>query len=748
MPLFLWWLFGLLMGAEVRAGAGVALSQAVFEVQEKASFNWRYSVGEDGLGTGDVIRLHDPVFHGIRWSKWGELTPWWDQCTPQSAGQEASFGLVSVSVRREGVRLDDSEILLYLSRSNCDAERKICRVAIHEPVFTEIEVVRGNVLPGDELVLGLGDQGACLAECAGTDCSVCTDCGFELPDRAFAGVHWPAELCRVGADCVELAVPLIDVLAREDPDTTLATVPSQAVVGVPFRLKVALLDIYGNPVTDATHTVVVHAPGGELRAELTEDDGGWVDFSVVIDTPGVHRITVDAGPMRVQTNPIEILTVAPQRQVLWGDIHVHHGYTYLDLDGRVRDANHDYGRDVVGLDVVSETQKALGVEIGEEALWSALQAGCRSYTEPGKYIVMLGFEWMGSAAGEEFGRESFGHHNVYYDDCDGPLGTHDTERIASLWGEKGLWSWLETATENHGVRAMSVPHSMRRTGHDFERASPVFQTVAEIYSEAGDNTAWGLSDDDAPGSVQDLLNSGLRLGWIGGSDNHDGWMGNPYSRSYVESGLGAFVVDEHSRKGVFDAMLARHTYATTGHRPIVRFSVSDGDFLGVQGTELLAKQPRLSWRYYGTEDVQTMELWRLAIVEGGLAEQVLLTVGDGLDLSGEAVPAWDGVQDTAFWIEVRQWDGKVAWSSPIWLTADCARTALGAVDPLGRCADGLRDTGEQPSEAAKADDVGAPKTRCGCGVGGAGSGGMAWLGLLFACFIRRSEPDPRRAAQA
>jgi hypothetical protein len=729
----------------VWAAAGVTVTQQSFEVQEKADFAWIYEVGPAGLGAGDIIRLHDPVFHGMRWSKWGELTPWWDQCTAQASDQEASLGLLSAHPRRGRDRLDD--VALQIVRSNCDESRQVCRTSIHEAATTEVEVLSGTMQEGDEVVIGIGDTGACVAACTDTTaCSVCSDCGFEMPDRAFEAIHWPAELCLSGDSCTELAVPPLEVRPLAHIDTVLATVPSQAVAGEAFRVKVALLDAYGNAALDADHLITVHAPDGTLDTTLTAEDGGWTDFEVTISNPGVYRIMVDTGPLRVETNPVHITEAASETRVLWGDIHVHHGHTFFDFDGRVRDANHDYGRDIAGLDVVSETQKALGVEIGEVALWSALQEGCRSYTEPGRYIVLLGFEWMGQFAGEASGRPSFGHHNVYYDTCEAPIGTHDATIIDSLGSDNGLWQWLSVVKEETGTRALTVPHAMRRTGRDFRQEKPGVQTLAEIYSEWGNATDWGegQTDEDAPGSVQDMLNSGMRLGWIGGSDNHDGWMGNPYSSRYVRSGLAAFITTEHSREAVFDAMLQRRTYATTGHRPILRFSVADGGQTAMQGSEIIAQRPAFEWRYEGTANIDEVTLWRVEVVDGRIQSRAQIWTGDGVDGAGEYTPPWDGLSAVAYWLEVRQWDGEIAWSSPIWLTGDCSRLSLGAQDPLGLCPGAGSDTGAAPSVDASGD---LPKTRCSCASEGRASDWWAWMFAGCICLRRRSASSRRSRAQ-
>ena len=481
-------------------------------------------------------------------------------------------------------------------------------------------------------------------------------------------------------------------------------------------------------------TIVVETRFGAFS--LTEEDGGWVDFEVVLREPGVHRIEVTAGTLGAWSNPVEVMSEPPQDSIYWGDIHVHHGYTYVDEDGQAHDLNHDYGRDVAGLDIVSQSQKAAGIEIGEDRLWARLQESCTAYTEPDAYLVLLGFEWMGELASEAYGQPSEGHHNVYYDGCTGPLGTHDLQVIDSVDGRLGLWSWLEEVESDYGVRSITIPHAMRWTGRNFSVRKAGVQTLTEVYSEWGDNTEWvqGQQDEDVPGTTQDLMNSGLRLGWIGGSDNHDGWMGNPSSQKNERSGLGAFISKSLNRQSVFSAMKHRRTYATTGHRPIMRFRVEDGGAALGQGTELISQEPVLRWRYHGTSEIERLRLYRIRIKDDALQEVVVEEAGDGMDMSGVLQPGPLSGGSVAYWVEVRQWDGEVAWSSPIWLTSECSRMAQGAQDPLGLC--------DERSGEATASEGGV---RCGCAQ--APTTDAVWWMALMLMLIRRSERCSRRQAQ-
>lgn len=764
------------------AGADPMLSEDRFVVQEKVSFEWIYTVGPEGLAPGDEVRLHDPQFHGMRWSKWGDLSPWRDKCTAQSTAQRASWGLVTAEAWRDGERLD--AVPLGVERTNCTwretSSEWTCTADIHRETWTAAFVEgEEGLVEGDLVVLTYGDVASCVAECeeAGeADCETsCADCGYEMPDRSFREIPLLSEECLGEAACVALEPVSLEVSSQPVAQRLFVEVPSFAVAGEPFALKAALLDRWGNAVAAADDTLTVSLEGaaGEGDGEawtLSPTDEGWHDFTVSLDEIGVHRLQVTAsGGLEGTSNPVEVVETAPELSLYWGDIHVHHGQSLVDSDGFVTDVNHAYARDVVGLDIVAESMKATGIEIDSEGLWTELQRGCVEYSVSGSYLVLLAFEWIGEIAADAYETETEGHHNVYYDVCEAPLGTHSLDVIDSVSGDKGLWPWVREQQAEHGMRAVSIPHATRFSGHNFDVDDPELQRLAEVYSEWGDSASLTSIED---GSAQEMLQAGIRVGWIAASDNHDGWMGNPYSSKNAASGLGAWWATGLTRSAVFDAMQARRTFATTGHRPILRFVVEDTD--GVEavevmpGTELVARLPRFRWRVSGTAPVSTIILYATALVEGAETEVVAQESPGSLDPpAGQATPDWDGETPTAYWLEVRQSDMERAWSSPIWITSDCARLEHGAVDPLDLCgggstggsadgSDGADDTGgavgsstgeipdsAEPRPADTGDALDEGGLRCGCRgpQGNAAAVGAGALVLLAA--LRRRREDPR-----
>ena len=216
-------------------------------------------VGDGGLAVDDSLIINDPVFHGMRWSKWGELTPYYDLCDGQTnSGIRASNGLISAYAARSGEPLEDIELLV--ERSNCNAMGS-CNQAIHENGWTTVTLSSGTLEDGDTVHVVHGDGEGCTEQCeaAGNkNCETqCEMCGFEAPDRSFPAIWWYGEECLGGADCVELEPAQLSVKADNTLNEVLVVGPSLVAAGEEFSLKSALLDPFGNPILTGNRTLTV-----------------------------------------------------------------------------------------------------------------------------------------------------------------------------------------------------------------------------------------------------------------------------------------------------------------------------------------------------------------------------------------------------------------------------------------------------------------------------------------------------------
>jgi hypothetical protein len=635
--------------SDAPASGSTALVPSSFGVDEKVEMLWTYVAGPDGLDVGDELWLEDPIFHGQRWSKWGDLSPYAEDCG--GVPGEPSWGLVTAR---------SSVAALSVTRTNCGEGAGTCRKSIYERAATVVTVEAGRLEPGDQLTILSGNESDNPA------------CGFETPDRAFQNVAWLSWERMGGGDWRALD-PVSLSFEPGEPSVLAAFLPSIVRTGESARLRVAVLDDEGNPVP-STGPIVFDL--GTLDGPATATlDGATFDAIVTPTEPGVFRPTVAWGGLVATANPMEVRD-DPAERIYWGDLHAHHGHTWWDESGVPHDENVEYARDVVGLDVVAEAEKSLPTVIDGEALWAELAETCERETEDGAFLVLSGFEWIGTTEQNPYA----GHSNVYYDACDGPIGTHDRKVIPDL---AGLWEWVDAARADQGIDAVTIPHATQFTGHTFLPND--LQRSIEVFSGWGDSFSW---EDGRDGSAAELLRTGTPVGFIASSDNHDGWMGNVWTiplDGVPGAGLAAFVAPRLTRADVFEALASRHTYATTGPRIVVHLDATVDDATFVQGSEIVAPSAVLTGAVHGTAPISRVRLVAQRM-DPAFTPEVLAEETDPGALDVEGIAATVDRAPAAYWLEVLQADGHQAVSSPIFLIADCARVPDGAFDPRAVCA--------------------------------------------------------------
>lgn len=619
----------LLLSTLVRAQS-VQLIEDSFTVHTKVSLQVRVTAGADGFQAGDVLVIDDPVLHGARWVKWGWLShrgvgvcsPIKEDWDGSSAGRIAAFGPQGESL----------EVLHTLD----DAE-------IHE-AGQVLVTLDADIAPGESVRIALGTE-----EEGG-------DCGWQTPVRAFDNIPLPISYWPLGADEDTLIdAPLVHILAEEDVDQWVVSVTSQAAVGEEVVVRAAPLDRWGNL-----------ARGQEILLS-----------SHRFEAEGVQRIPVEIDGETLWSNPVRVTQESLDWGVFWGDLHTHHGHSYETEAGDWVDQNHDYARDVVGLDFGCESVKLAPTEIDGEALWERVQRSCEAYSVDGDYLALLGFEWMGAGSGA-------GHHNVYYESCEGPY--LEQEALVDL--EDGLWPFMEQTMAETGQLMVSVPHAPSFTGFDWEVQDDTLRPVAEVFSE------WGSSmDPQRAGSVPEGLSGGQRLGFIASSDNHDGWLGNSAARKNTQGGLAAILAPELSPGALLSSLQNRATYATTGARILLELVAWEQDSPHPMGSSFVSRDARFDWKVHGTD---TIERVRLVYAPVGAQESGVEWARwspSALDAEGSAQVPYSP-RELAVWLEVTQVDQEMAWSSPIWLEREaavtgCAGSPVGALALLGGLGLGL-----------------------------------------------------------
>ena len=198
----------------------------------------------------------------------------------------------------------------------------------------------------------------------------------------------------------------------------------------------------------------------------------------------------------------------------------------------------------------------------------------------------------------------------------------------------------------------------------------------EIYSHWG---AYENRESDRPfafgkyprGSlVSEALAAGLHLGFVGDSDDHTGQPGNDFfwRLGGYPGGLTAVWAAELTPTAVWQALYNRSCYATTRARILVKFFVNGS----MMGSELRLSSPdekcHLQAEVYGTAKIE-----ELTIIRNG---QVLISNRpDCCDaqlsfVDSESLPEKNN--GYYYYLRVKQQDGEMAWTSPVWVSLDSA----------------------------------------------------------------------------
>ncbi len=311
----------------------------------------------------------------------------------------------------------------------------------------------------------------------------------------------------------------------------------------------------------------------------------------------------------------------------FGDLHNHNqvGYAQGSLERSFEIARnhldfyaftpHSYWPDVGEYDGAITWKWRNGFHVAK-ARWPEVVELARRYDAPGEFATILGYERHGTMEGD---------YHILFPDLKG-----DYELIEDL-------AELQAFAKRRGC--ILVPHHpSNRLGHrgiDGAKIDPEVSPFLEIFSE------WGCAEHDrAPQpykrhteggrwtrhTLQHYLAQGHRLGVIASSDDHLGFPG-----AYRE-GLAAVKATALTREAIFDALRNRRTYAVTGDRIDLDFTLN-GSMMGqelaysrerrmqvdvrgwdpIDRVEVL-KNNRVIHRDFPVDHEPTAESWRRPVV--------------------------------------------------------------------------------------------------------------------------------------
>lgn len=416
-------------------------------------------------------------------------------------------------------------------------------------------LVEGDLAEGDTVTVTYGDrsQGS-----RGFQVQSYTNDGFALPVLAdiegqgnFLTPRWPVYEV-VGGPAEDLHV----------------FVPPVVRVGSEFSIWLRTEDHHRNRATGTVPAYRVFLDDEQLAEVPSGADALSVVDHLRVERPGTYRLRVEASgglwsatsdPFWAETDPTEILC--------WGEMHGHCGYA----EGQgTPDGYFRFGRDDARLDFLSLSEHDVFLDDGK---WQVLQDCAERYSTPG-FVPILGYEWT---APPSLG----GHHNVYF-------LHNDRERVPLQAAASPHALFAELLESNEEQEILVIPHAHQAA--DWREADDSLVRLVEIHSQHG-SFEW---------FAKMYLRSGHDVGFIGGSDNHQGHPGYAQARDGVlesQGGLAAVRVATKTRPEIFASLRALRTYATSGERMLLRFDLNGAEM----GSHLpWTARRRLTGRVSGT----------------------------------------------------------------------------------------------------------------------------------------------------
>lgn len=418
-------------------------------------------------------------------------------------------------------------------------------------------------------------------------------------------------------------------------------VPTDVVLGIPFRLSVRVLDQWGNPADRYQGVLETGGSAGLFyglpsRLTLERTDQGILRLDgILAREPGIYRIEAEDRKhgLKAVSNPLFVKPHQPRRRRFWGDLHGQSEETVGTL--RV-DEYFAFARNRALVDFAGHQGNCFQITPG---VWDRIRETVRNFNEPGRFVTFLGYEWSGLTAGG-------GDRNVYFRGDDGPL--HRASRcLIAPTNQDGAPECYPVEELYRRLRGrddvLLVPHVGGRWA-DLDSFEPGLEPLVEIYS------SWG----EFEWLLKDAFDRGLRVGISCGSDDHKGRPGASYPGAGtfgVQGGLLCVRASELTRESLWEALRERRCYGTTGARIALEFETPGGVSMG--GEERTQGLPRFRVRVEGTVDVERIELRRGTDCVDALPRD------PGIPCSSDTVRiAWSGARNRGR-DRAACWDGAV-----------------------------------------------------------------------------------------
>jgi hypothetical protein len=455
--------------------------------------------------------------------------------------------------------------------------------------------------------------------------------------------------------------------------------PSLVAKNKRFDVIIRFEDIFGNLTNNAPEGTLVEVSYEHLRENLNwklfVPETGFINVpNLYFNEPGIYKIQL----RNLKTNdtyfsaPIKCFPEA-DKSIYWGLLHGESEKvdSTENIEVCLRHFRDERNNQFYG------TSSFESVEETPNDVWKAISAQAAEFNEDYRFITFLGFQWFNQAPEEGL------RQLVYSKDNKQILRKKDikTNTLKKIYKS-------HTPKDLISIPSFTMAKGFETTFADFD---PEFERVVEIYNAWGSSECLAKEGNPRPiaadgkngiteiekGSIRKALNQNLRFGFVAGGLDDRGIYNEFYESDQIQysPGMTAIIAIEQTREALFQALINRSCYATTGERMVLGFFIAGAPM----GSELNTKaKPGLSFNRHITGFVAgTTAIKEIAFIRNGKPFHTIhpkeahyeFAIDDTDPISKIIIQSPGGEKPpfVYYYMRVIQEDGHMAWSSPIWV---------------------------------------------------------------------------------
>ncbi len=337
----------------------------------------------------------------------------------------------------------------------------------------------------------------------------------------------------------------------------VAIAPSDVKAGEPFTVHARFEDVWGNPTEVPGASLQVGVGDGQDVRGAAAGTGPVIPIeNLALEDCSVVRLEVtdQTSGLRATSNPIRVGAELPAERRWWGDLHGQSGETV----GTNPSADYfHYARYTACADFTCH--QGNDFQITDE-FWARLRREVEAIHQDGEFVCFHGYEWSGNT-------EVGGDRNVIFrrvpeaDDIwrSGHWLIEDRRPLDSDQDALNLDELYARFRGRDDV--MLLPHVGGRRA-ELRWIDPTLEPVVEVHSAHG-TSEWFL---------QQALATGVKVGFLAGSDDHMGRPGATRANANempVNGGLACIRASALTRDGIWSGLHSRHCHGTSGARILI-----------------------------------------------------------------------------------------------------------------------------------------------------------------------------------